>query len=107
MPRRNPALLTSTNQVSPPGSTQWHLTDGFLHSVSATLGTATSATVDVFVSNAGSGVGVKIATLTLSAVSPSDGFSLPKEDSGWFFVRAEVTAVAGGNVTSVNACVGE
>ena len=37
----------------------------------------------------------------------SDGFSLPKEDSGWFFVRAEVTAVAGGNVTSVNACVGE
>lgn len=106
MPRRNPTLLSEVSSVQAAGSNQWQPTDGYLQSVEATLGTATSATVDVYASNSSHGVGVKIGSLALSSATPSDGFSLPKEDQGWFFVRAEVSAVAGGTVKSATACVG-
>lgn len=107
MSRSNPTLISSVSAVQASGSTAWSATGGFLHSVEATLESgATSATVDVYVSNSSHGRGVKIATLTLSSAAPTDGFSLPKEDQGWFFVRAEVSAV-NGTVKSATACVGE
>ena len=107
MPRSNPSLLSNISAVQPLGSTQWSGTNGYLHSVDASLvAGGTSATVDVYVSNSSSGRGIKIATLNLTAAAPADGFSLPKEDQGWFFVRAEVSAV-NGVVKAANACVGE
>lgn len=107
MPRTNPTLLSSVSVPNTPGKTSWSETNGYLHSVSASLKPGSvSATVDIYVANAGIGSGVKIATMNLTAASPSDGFSLPKEDNGWFMVRAEVSAV-NGEVQQVNACVGE
>jgi hypothetical protein len=107
MPRSNPALLTNVGAAQSLGSNQWKKTDGFLHSFEACADTGlTSATVDIYVSDSSHGVGVKIGSLTLSAAQTSDGLSLPKEDQGWFFVRAEVSAVAGGAVKSCTACVG-
>lgn len=92
--------------ISTPSVGQWMKTDCYLHSVEATLEPgSTSATVDVYVSNSSHGTGVKIATLTLSASTASDGFSLPNEDKGWAFVRSQVVAVVG-VVKSVTACVG-
>ena len=107
MPRTNPTLLSNVTTPNTPGQTPWFQTGGYLHSVSATLKPGSvSATVDIYVANAGIGAGVKIATMNLTAASPSDGFSLPKEDNGWFMLRAEVSAV-NGEVQQVNACVGE
>lgn len=107
MSRSNPTLISNVSSVQAPASTPWSSTGGYVHSVEATLEAgATSATVDVYVSNSSHGRGVKIATLTLSSATPTDGFSLPKEDQGWFFVRAEVSAVNGA-VKSATACVGE
>lgn len=104
MSRTAPTLQSS---VSQPDAGRWFPTQGYLHSVEATLETtATSATVDIYVSNSSHGTGVKIATMALSATVTSDGFSLPKEDQGWAFVRSQVTAVVG-SVKSVTACVGE
>lgn len=106
MPRTNPSLLSNVSAVQPVGSTQWQDTGGCLHSVDATLASGgTSAAVDIYVSNSQSGRGVKIASLALTAAAPADGFSLPKEDQGWFFVRAEVSAI-NGTVRAVSACVG-
>lgn len=104
MSRTFPSLQ---RDVITPASGIWVKTDGFIHSVEATLETgATSATVDIYVSNSSHGTGVKIATLTLSSTQTSDGFSLPKEDQGWAFLRSNVTAVTGA-VKSITACVGE
>ena len=99
------AKMISTAQQT--GTTSFEPTSGYLNSVDATLADgSTSASVDIFVSNSSRGRGVLIATLSLSAASPSDGFTLPLEDSAWHFVRAEVTAVVG-TVASVAASVGE
>lgn len=107
MPRTNPTLLSTVTTPSESGKTRWFPTEGYLHSVSATLKPGSvSASVDIYVANAGIGVGVKIATMNLTSAAPSDGFSLPKEDNGWFMVRAEVSEV-NGEVQQVNACVGE
>lgn len=107
MPRTNPTLLSNIATPSVPGQTRWFPTEGYLNSVSAALKPGSvSATVEIYVANAGSGAGVKIASMNLSAANPSDGFSLPREDNGWFMVRAEVSAV-NGEVQQVNACVGE
>lgn len=103
MSRTFPSLQ---RDVAQPGSGIWVKTDGYINSVEATLEEgATSATIDVYVSNSSHGPGVKIATLTLSATAQSDGFSLPREDQGWAFIRSNVTAVVG-QVKSVTACVG-
>lgn len=105
--RQNPILAQDISAPQTPGITNYHSTSGFLNSVSAQLdGSATSATVEIYVSNHNFGKGIKIATFNLTNLAPFDGFSLPKEDNGWFFVRAEVTAVAGGSVKIVSACVG-
>lgn len=107
MPRTNPTLLSNVTTPSVPGQTRWFPTDGYLHSVSASLKPgSTSATVDIYVANAGSSQGVKLASLELTSAKPSDGFSLTKEDGGWFMVRAEVSALVG-EVLQVNACIGE
>lgn len=105
MSRTAPTLQSN---VSVPDAGRWFPTQGHLHSVEATLEPgSTSATVDVYVSNSSHGSGVKIATLSLTAAVSTDGFSLPKEDQGWAFVRSQTTAVVGGAVKSVTACVGE
>lgn len=107
MSRSNPSLLSNVSAAQPAGSTSWQTTGGYLHSVDASLASgSTSATVDVYVSNSSSGIGVKIASLSLTAAAPAAGFSLPKEDQGWFFVRGEVSAV-NGTVKGASACVGE
>ena len=107
MSRNSPSLLKNISAPQAVGSTEWVQTTGYLNSVDAMLDAGgTSATVDIYVSNVGQGRGVKIATLTLTAAAPSDGFSLPREDQGWLFVRGEVSAVVG-NVKAVNACVGD
>ncbi len=107
MSRSNPALLYEVSAAQAVGSTQWYSTGGYLHSVESSLSNgATSATVDIYVSNSSIGRGVKIASMALTAAAPADGFSLPKEDQGWFFVRAEVSAVVGA-VRIATACIGE
>ncbi|MCH8180261.1 MAG: hypothetical protein IIA02_10825 [Proteobacteria bacterium] len=107
MSRSNPSLLSNVAAAQAVGSTSWQTTGGYLHSVDASLEAgSTSATVDIYVSNSSSGRGVKIASLALTVATPADGFSLPKEDQGWFFVRGEVSAVVG-KVKGANACVGE
>lgn len=108
MPRTNPTLLSNVTSPMPNSAPQrWITTGGFLNSVSATLKPgSTSATVEIYVANEGVGPGVKLATMNLTAASPSDGFSLPKEDIGWFMVRAHVSAVVG-EVLQATACVGE
>lgn len=104
MSRTFPSLQ---RDVAIPGGGIWVKTDGFINSVEATLEAgATSATIDIYVSNSSHGTGVKIATLTLTTTQTSDGFSLPKEDQGWAFMRSSVTEVTG-QVKSVTACVGE
>lgn len=105
MSRTAPSLQSN---VSAPEAGRWFPTQGYLHSVEATLDTgATSATVDIYVSNSSHGIGWKLATLSLSAAASTDGFSLPNEENGWAFVRSQVVSVSGGNVKSVTACVGE
>lgn len=108
MPRNNPTLVSNVSAPTANGAQpKWITTGGFLNSVSATLKPgSTSATVDIYVANEGIGAGVKLATISLTAANPSDGFSLPKEDNGWFMVRADVPAVTG-EVLQVTACVGE
>lgn len=107
MTRKVAPLAKMISTAQPAGSTSFEPTDGYLNSVEAVLADgSTSATVAIFVSNSSRGRGVLIATLNLSAASPSDGFTLPREDSAWHFVRAEVTAVVG-TVASVTASVGE
>lgn len=107
MPRKNLSLVTDVNQVTASGQMAWHATGGHLNSVYAAIeDSATSATVEVYVSNASYGGGVLIATMDLTTSKRADGFSLPKEDSGWFFVGVKVTAVTG-VVKTVSACVGE
>lgn len=107
MPRTIKNLAANVAAAQAANSTDFVPTGGYLNSVEASLEAGgTSATVDIFVSNTGTKPGVKIATLTLSAATPSDGFSLPREDSGWGFVRSEVTATVGG-VDAVSACIGE
>lgn len=104
--RQNPTLAQDVTAVDTPGVSQYASTGGFLNSVSAQLATgSTSATVEIYVNNHNYGKGVKIATFNLTSANPSDGFSLPREDNGWFFVRAEVTALVG-TVKIVSACVG-
>lgn len=102
MSRSFPCLVRN---VTTPGQVQWAKTDGHLNSIEATIDTG-SATVEIYVSNSSHGTGLKIATLTLNSVTVTDGFSLPKEDQGWAFVGAKVTAVSG-SVKSCTACVGE
>lgn len=98
---------TLQNNVSQAEAGRWYPTQGYLHSVEATLESgSTSATVDIYVSNSSHGSGVKIATLTPSSTVTSDGLSLPREDQGWAFVRSQVVAVIG-VVKSVTGCVGE
>lgn len=100
-------LQSNVSAAQAAGATDFVATGGFLNSVEATLEEgATSATVDVYVSNTGAKPGVKIATLNLSSANRSDGFSLPREDSGWGFVRTEVPATVGG-VDAISACIGE
>lgn len=107
MSRNSPSLLKNISAPQAVGGSDWVPTTGYLNSVDALLDAGgTSATVDIYVSNVGQGRGVKIATLNLSAAAPSDGFSLPREDQGWCFVRAEVSAV-NGTVKAANACVGD
>lgn len=103
MPRTNSSIL----DAAPNGTdSKWKPTGGYLHSLDAMLNTGTTASLDIYVSNiGGSAKGLKLATLTLSTAAPSDGFSLPKEDDGWHYVRAQVTA-ADGSVTAW-ACVDE
>jgi hypothetical protein len=108
MPRKNPTLLSDVSAVQPVGSTQWIPTHGYLNSVDAVLAPgATSATVDVYVANNQHGRGKLIASLSMTAAEPTEAFSLSRDDSAWHFVRAEVSALAGGNVRSVTASVGE
>lgn len=103
--RQNPILLKDA--ATPTGIIKYYNTSGFLNSVSAQLDdTATAAVIEIYVSNHNFGKGTKIATFNLTNATPSDGFSLPKEDNGWFFVRAEVVSVTGGSVKIVSACVG-
>jgi hypothetical protein len=107
--RTKPTLLTAVSAAQTLGSTQWHPTEGYLNSFDAQLEAATgTATVDIYVSNSGHGVGVKIASMMLSPTLRHDGASLPKEDQGWAFVRGEVSAIAGGAVVKqATAFVGE
>lgn len=107
--RTNPTLLAAVSAAQASGSTQWNPTGGYLNSFDAQLESATgTATVDIYVSNVSKGVGIKIATLSLSSAQTHDGHSLPKEDQGWFFVRGEVSAISGGAIVSrAAACVGE
>jgi hypothetical protein len=106
--RTNPSLLTAVSVAQALGSTDWKSTDGSLNSFDAQLNAATgTATVDIYVSNSGQGVGVKFATLSLTSTKTHDGNSVPREDQGWSFVRAEVSALAGGAVVKLaTACVG-
>lgn len=107
MPRTIKNLAANVAAAQAANSTDFVATGGYLNSVEASLeDAATSATVKVFVSNTGTKPGVQIATLTLDNTKRSDGFSLPREDSGWGFVRCEVSATVGG-VDAVAACVGE
>jgi hypothetical protein len=107
--RTNPSLIQAVSTAQALGSTPFVQTTGFLNSVDAQLEAATgTATVDIYVSNSGQGVGVKIASFALTSTNRHDGYSLPREDQGWAFVRAEVSALAGGAVVKqATACVGE
>ncbi|MFY9479175.1 MAG: hypothetical protein WAQ08_16135 [Aquabacterium sp.] len=103
MPRTNPTLLQNANV---PSKGDWRPTEGFIRSVDACLvDGATSAVVDFYGSNAGHGIGTKIATVTLSLTTPADGTTFATEDQGWFFVRAELASNAGA-LRSATACVG-
>jgi hypothetical protein len=106
--RSKPTLLTAVNAAQALGSTQWYPTDGYLNSFDAQLAAPTgTATVDIYVSNSGQGVGIKLTSLSLTSVLTHDGGSLPKEDQGWSFVRAEVSAIGGGAVVKLaTACTG-
>lgn len=108
MPRNNPTLVSNITAATVNGEQpKWISTGGYLNSVSAILKPGSvSAQVDIYVANEGVGTGVKLATINLTAAVPSGGFSLPKEDNGWFMVRADVPAVTG-EVLQVTACVGE
>lgn len=108
MPRKNPTLLSNVSAITSVGSTPWVPTDGYLNSVEAVLSPGTtSATVDIYVSNSQHGNGKLFASLTLTTAEPTDAFSLGREDSGFHFVRAEVSALVGGSVRSVTASTGE
>lgn len=101
MPRNNPKLLQNVNK---PIKGDWQRTNGFIYSVDACLEeNATAAIVDFYASNSGHGRGVKIATISLSGDSPSDGATLSAEDQGWYFVRAELVSNSG-YLRSATAC---
>lgn len=107
--RQTKTLLKGISAAQAAGSNQWEPTQGFINSFDAQLDTAVgSATVDVYVSNSGQGVGIKLATLTLTAAAPHDGNTLAREDQGWWFIRAEVSAISGGAVVKqATTCLGE
>lgn len=105
--RKNITLLKDESLALQPGSTRWCETGGYINSVYASLAEgSTSGTVDVYVANSSVGPGVKIGSFALTSSKLADGFSLPKEDSGWFFIRAELTAI-NGTLKVASACVGE
>ena len=107
MPRKNITLMSDVTTATPANGMRWHPTEGYINSLYATLDdAATSATVEVYVSNAAFGPGLLLATLDLSAASRADGFSLPKEDSAWWFIGVKVTAI-NGTLKSVTAVLGE
>lgn len=104
MPRSAPLIQKNVTEAA---AGKWFATDGFLHGVDAALKAgATAAVIDIYGSNAGQGVGVKIATITLSAGTPSDGFISGVGANGWHFVRSQVVSTTGG-VDFVAASVGE
>jgi hypothetical protein len=107
--RDNRTLLTNINTVQPAGSTPWVQTGGFLNSIDAQLASSTgSATVDIYVSNSGHGVGIKLASFVIDQTSPHDGYTISAEDRGWHFVRGEVSALSGGAIVrQATAGVGE
>lgn len=107
MPRKNLSLVTDASQATGANQMAWRPTEGSLNSVYAAIDDAsTSATIEVYVANASTGPGVLIATMSLTTSKRADGFSLPKEDSGWFFVGAKIIQVTGA-IKTVSACVGE
>lgn len=107
MPRKNVTLMSDVTTTTPANGMRWHPTEGYISSLYATLDdAATSATVEVYVSNAAFGPGLLLATLNLSTSSRADGFSLPKEDSAWWFIGIRVTAI-NGTLKSVTAVLGE
>lgn len=85
----------------------WHETSGFVHSVEAMLASgATAAVIDIYGSNLGKGKGVKFATITLSADTPTDGFTAGIRADGWMYVRSTVVSNTG-TVEAIAACVGQ
>ncbi len=104
MKRQAKTLISNASNQT---SGEWFETGGYIHSFDAALaGGATAAVVEIYGSNSGDGNGVLLATITLSASTPSDGASLPEEAKGWMMVRGKVVSTTGG-VKSVAACVGE
>lgn len=104
MKRTAPILQANVTQAD---AGLWFETNGFVHSVEAMLAPgATAAVIDIYGSNIGKGAGVKFATITLSAGTPTDGFTAGIRADGWMYVRSQVVSTTGG-VAAVAACVGE
>lgn len=103
MNRQSKTLISN---ASSPIVGEWFETDGYVHSFEACLaGGATAAVVELYGSNSGDGIGVLLATVTLSSGTPSDGLALPEESKGWMMVRAKVVSNTGA-VKSASVCVG-
>jgi hypothetical protein len=99
--------MSDVTTTTPPNGMRWHPTDGCINSLYATIDdAATSATVEVYVSNAAFGPGLLLCTMSLSASDRADGFSLSKEDSAWWFIGVRVVAI-NGTLKAVNSVLGE
>lgn len=107
MPRKNVTLMSDVTTTTPANGMRWQPTEGYINSLYATLDdAATSATVEAYVSNAAFGPGILLAVMDLTTAKRGDGFSLPKEDSAWWFIGIRVTAI-NGTLKAVTCVLGE
>lgn len=105
MARNKVELLPAGN--APTGTSRvWKETSGRVYSVDALLGAGTAAVVNLYGSNSGKGVGVRIGSIMLSNTNPADGVTFSDDDGGWFFLAAELVSVTG-TLDNCTACVAQ
>mgnify|MGYP000989410294 CR=1 FL=1 len=103
MSRQTKTLISN---AAAPVTGEWFETGGYVHSIDAALAVgATAAVIELYGSNSGDGNGVLLATIPLSAATPSDGASIPDYAKGWMMIRAKLVSTTGG-IKSASACVG-
>lgn len=101
------AVKLQTNiSVPTVGARSWQETGGRVYSVDAALAAgSTDAVVTFWGTNSRDGLGVLIATITLSNTTRCDGSALSESEGSYFWLASEVSSVTGGALASASALV--